>query len=1804
MKILLTMNLPYTRSHGGTNRSNRALAEGLQRAGHEVHVVVPALPTPATQSHAEWIADLQASGIEVVTAGRLDLMRIRGVSVRAASVAEEVALALADALQELAPDWVLVSAEDPSQTLLKVALEHAPERVIYLAHTPQMFPFGPQSLYPSSQRTALIGRVRGIMTISAFVRDYIKQWSGFTSFVCHPQHYGAEPFQRLGATDRREVMMMNPCRVKGIDVFVKLAERFADQQFSVLQGYGTTSQDVVRLTRHPNVRVRPNCEKLDDALAGVKILVMPSLWAEGFGMAAVDAMLRGIPVLASDYAGLQEATAGLPIRQTITPITEFEGPLDEKLLPQVAVPPQDMAPWYAALERLLQDDAHYESVSGACREAALRFVRGCSVEPLLQQLAELGGASSSVSVSAVEPSASRPAPGAWLLDRVRAWGPERLDAVFRQLRRSKAANTPWRVAPDRSFGPASFAQRRLWFLEQLGTSAESYNVPVALELHGPLDAEAFEASLDALIQRHDTLRTAFEAKGADVYQRVYGDLERPFQRVRLQGTERERRVEALRLATVAAGQRFDLARPPLYRVLLLELDSDVFWLVATFHHTLMDGWALSLLLDEWVAIYTSRLSGRSTVQTPAPFQFIDFAYWERHDGLWEQELAYWKRCLTPPSAQLELGHGPRPGGAPRGEVHRQVLPASLMQQVSAFAGAQSVSPYAVLLSAFQCVLSRYSGQHDLSVGSPLANRKGGALARLIGPLINTVVLRQDISQAKSFIDLVQRNRSLVTAAQEQGRLPFEKLVEELQPERGERSPLFQVMFIYDSQESFPAFERLKALGLSAEPVTLQTGTAKFELTLAMTVVAGELCCDYEYRADLYSRELIVGMGRHLASLLSAALAYPTSDLSLLAMLEPTELEQIQERWSGTGNRGRGGDQDWLRRLDTISARQADEVAIWHQTGEVTYASLRRAADTLANALRQRGVGPDVVVGVCHDRSPALIICLLAILKAGGAYLPLDPKYPQQRLKWMIEESQARLIVTSKARAHSLAFAAAESMVIDEKELLTADEPAIGPPHRALPDHLSHIIYTSGSTGKPKGVGIRRRSVNGLIDWALTQFPVAATRGVIASTSANFDLSVFELFWPLCAGGRVILIDSALEVAGLPATANATLLNTVPAACAELVRTHGMPGSVRTVCLAGEPLTAELVENLYAQVPVEKIYNLYGPSEDTTYSTVALAERGTTYPAIGAPVEGSIARVLDSHLRPVPVGVQGELYLGGTKLARGYVAQPGLTAERFLPDPYGSGERLYRTGDLVRWQSNGQLLFLGRADNQVKIRGHRVEPEEVAALLRSRADVKEAVVVARKTPVGAELSAYVVPTPGVPAELTRRPHQVMPNGLKMFFQRKTELDHFYEDIFVQRTYAKHGLELAPGDVVLDVGANVGTFSLFALTACPDIDLYAFEPVPVLAQLLRANIGANGFFANVIECGLGAAACTREITFYPNSSGMSSFYADDAEEREVLRWVFRNEAAHTAEGGTILAHAEELLDARLDPTRLVVPVRTLSDVIDEKELQQIALLKVDVQKSELDVLQGIEARHWPIIERMVVEVHDFDGRLKLVEAMLERQGFVVKIEQDPLFSGSVMYNVYAQRPAAVLAKLRTNRARRSERALTHADPELEIWLKESLPSYLLPATITYLPRLPRTPNGKVDRARLPEPRRSGEDAVWRSPGTELETILVSIVAELLQVQRVNLSANFFELGGHSLLLLAFQQQLRTRLGLEVTLSAFFEHPTIARLAAHLAGGQQRATAVTERAQERAALRHQATGNQLRQRRGALKRDPGER
>jgi len=911
--------------------------------------------------------------------------------------------------------------------------------------------------------------------------------------------------------------------------------------------------------------------------------------------------------------------------------------------------------------------------------------------------------------------------------------------------------------------PLSFAQERLWFLDQLQPGNVGYQELVGLGITGRLDAGVLERSLNEIVRRHEILRTSFHIRAGEPRQVIATEVRFELPIYDLQNLSPDQRAAELqRTAECEMEKSFDLTGTPLIRAKLVRFSETEHVLLYGMHHIISDGWSMSVVIQELSKIYEAFARGEPSPLPELPIQYADFAVWQREwltGPVLEKQLNYWRTRLGGVSGSCDLPFDfPRPAvSSLRGAALPVVLSSELTRKLKKLGQQEGATLFMVLLAGLKIVLQRYSGQTDVVLGSPIANRNRREVEGLIGFFVNVLVLRTEMEPQMSFLELVRRTRDTALEAYAHQDLPFEKLVAELQVERDlNRNPLVQVVF---GLLNTPA-EKLEVSGLHFSPVELENEAARFDLEFLLREVDGGVVGKLRYATDLFQASTVQRLLKHFELVLEKAVAGPGQRLSEWDILTGEERQQLLYRWNDTGT-DYPKDKCIHELFEEQVERNPEAVSVIYEDKQLTYRELNERSNQLAHYLRKLGVGPEVLVGICVERSLEMVIGLLGILKAGGAYVPLDPRYPKGRLAYMVKQAQLKVLLTQQRLREELKQVVSDAGG-EEGELVCLDGlRAVKRGVKKLKsgvwaENVAYVIYTSGSTGQPKGVQISHQALTNCLEWMRQEPGMEAADRMMAVTTLSFDIAGLELWLPLTTGATVVVAGSEAavdgrELAQLMEKSEVTVMQATPATW-RLLLEEGWKGKrgLKILC-GGESWTEELAERLWKGSG--SVWNMYGPTETTIWSAVSQVERGQT-PMIEGPIANTEFYILDREMRLVPMGVVGELYIGGDGLARGYLHRPELTAEKFVPDPFDreSGQRLYRTGDIVRYRADGNIAFLGRKDEQVKIRGFRIELGEIEAALEQHPAVQQSVVVVREDEPGDKrLVGYVVANPDTACE---------------------------------------------------------------------------------------------------------------------------------------------------------------------------------------------------------------------------------------------------------------------------------------------------------------------------------------------------------------------------------------------------------------------------------------------------------------------
>jgi amino acid adenylation domain-containing protein len=944
-----------------------------------------------------------------------------------------------------------------------------------------------------------------------------------------------------------------------------------------------------------------------------------------------------------------------------------------------------------------------------------------------------------------------------LQQELKASKPELLE-LLRTMQRNNGQGmaAPMPRVTRQPFMPLSFAQQRLWFLQQMDPESVAYNLFYVIRMQGDLDADILERSLKRIILRHEGLRTCFVQRDGSPYTVIVDSYDWKIDRSALHRREGETLEAAVtRFIQQVALKPFDLAAGPLLRAYLLEVNPRDFAFVFSIHHIVSDGWSAGVLVQELAENYRAFRLNESPRTADLTVQYIDYTVWQRawlSPDMLERQTKFWRGQLegAPAVVIFPPDHERLPQGQEQAKRAKLIFPAELTAQLEAFSRAHNVTLFMTMLSAFMLLLSRHSGLKDVVVGSPSANRSRVELNELIGFFVNNLVLRAEVEDGISFLDLLRRIRESTLGAYEHQDVPFDHLVRELQTDRSpDHSPFFQTMFILQNSP----IEELKLPGLTVSPLEIDAAAARFDLTAEIYPFRKELHVHFDYRSDLYDEETIAELLQSYRHVLEFVTAHPETPIESVPLCSVESKAQLLQKGNPSFVTMPAGSL-LLDALDRFAMETPEKTAVRAGSESLTFAQLNERAENLAHRLKRMGAAPGKLIPVCLHRSTKLLTTLLAVLKTGAAYVPLDPIYPKHRIDGILEDVKPNVLVTEsdllplleEYRQHCLVLDAnpdtANSDSSDSAEYISLDLPT--------PDNLAYVIFTSGSTGKPKGVEISHGALSNFLESMRHAPGFTSKDSILAVTTVSFDIAGLELFLPIYAGGEVII---ALASGDLPTLLEdlerekPTVMQATPALWQMLVSGGWQGDPALTALCGGEALTPGLATALLSRV--KALWNMYGPTETTIWSSAlqVMSADGASVP-LGGPIRNTTFYVLDPHQQPVPFGVAGELYIGGDGVARGYFHRPELTAQRFVTPSFGQGERFYRTGDLVRRRRDNTLEFLGRADFQVKLRGFRIELGEIEYAIRQQPEVSECVVLLREDIGGQkELIAYVVPRPG-------------------------------------------------------------------------------------------------------------------------------------------------------------------------------------------------------------------------------------------------------------------------------------------------------------------------------------------------------------------------------------------------------------------------------------------------------------------------
>jgi|GEM_PF-937530 len=1328
--------------------------------------------------------------------------------------------------------------------------------------------------------------------------------------------------------------------------------------------------------------------------------------------------------------------------------------------------------------------------------------------------------------------------------------------------------------------PLSLQQRQLWRLRNESTA---FRAQCVVLLKGNLNKNILAQTVRETVSRHEILRTTFrQIRGLKLpIQIIADDCSIELEEIDLTALvshEQQRRVEEV--IRQKRNFPFDYERLPLLHLSLLALAPDEHMLALTLPAICADAQTLDNLVVDISRLYEDFAHGRKST-LDEPLQFIQFSEWQSA-LLREEEAApgkeYWRKLLAAANHNGLLPYENKFAGA-RGFDPAQLelrLDSDLVTKMDATAQRYGVGTADFLLASWHMLLWRLIGEAEVVVNCVFDGRKYEELRSAAGLFARSLPLHCSLAEEDRFSQVISK----INEARREAEGWQEYFTAEQETEAGldgEQESFFSYGFEY---HEWPAPHA--AAGVTFSLHTQYVCFDRFKIKLTCTRRGNSLTAELLYDRDLFLSTDIERLGEQFKTLLKSSSEKPGVAIRELEVVGNLERQLLVE-WNDT-------DAAYPRTacVHELFQDQAnhhpDHLAVEFEGQRLTYRELNERANQVANYLRRLGVTAEVRVGILMERSLELIVGLWGVLKAGGAYVPFDPASPEARLRFMLEDAGVQVILSQEKLSRRLSGSQVTMICLDSDWQRIATESSISPVNETVAENLVYVIYTSGSTGRPKGVMISHQGLVNYLSWSTREYAVAEGKGTLVHSPLGFDLTVTSLLSPLLAGQRVILLAEQPEIESLRETLRAgadfSLVKITPAHLEIL--SHTSPADkvqewARALIIGGDALFGENLSFWRSYAPTTRLINEYGPTETVVGCCVFESPQGEIPSGavpIGKPIANTQLYVLDEQQQLVPIGLPGELYIGGDGLARGYLNGPDLTAQNFVPHPFSTkaGARLYRTGDIARYLPDGNLDYVGRADHQVKIRGFRIELGEIEAALAQHPLIRDVVVIASEDqPGNKRLVAYCVPREHGLSALNEQSLYRLPNNLEVAHLNKNETDFVYKEIFEDRTYVKHGISLREGDTVFDVGANIGLFTLFASQEFSVGCIYAFEPIPTTFAVLRRNAGMYNLNAKLYECGLSDRSGTETFTFYPKMSVMSGAYADVEEDEGIARSALKNQDA------LLNRYADDLVAGRFEREQFTCQLRTISEIIGENDIERIDLLKIDVEKSELEVLKGIKDADWRRIKQLVIEVHDRAGQLQEITRLLSRHGFNFVIDQDEMVQDTDLYNIYAIHPSrderrigtAAPAKINASSQARNEHQLS--SDSLRAYLEKNLPSYMIPSEFVMLETLPLTANGKVDRRALPSLNGNGSDRAdtFVAPRDVLELRLVQIWEDILGRRSIGVRDDFFKLGGHSILAARLMARIQQLLRIDLPLATLFKRATIEYLASLLRREQPAST-----------------------------------
>jgi amino acid adenylation domain-containing protein/FkbM family methyltransferase len=1414
--------------------------------------------------------------------------------------------------------------------------------------------------------------------------------------------------------------------------------------------------------------------------------------------------------------------------------------------------------------------------------------------------------------------------GIWLWvqdDALKFKAPEQLDApgIMEALKQHKEEiistlkeNGVTSSNPDLPFiyrtaaenGVLSFAQERLWFVEQYEGGSNAYHIPWVYQLDGHADKDGIIYALQQVVSRHEVLRSTI-TQDISTGNGVFVLHHRPLAIEAINLTDADD-YEAIIKKDI--NRPFDLSNEYPLRAKFYHVEpntqqaSTITLLLINMHHIVSDGWSSDIFAKELFAFYEAYISKDTAFSLPPlEIQYKDYAMWQRcwaEGGNLEQQLSYWRNQLTG-FQPLELATDfPRPDEKDyHGAFCLFDIAPKAVRQIRALTEKLGVTLHSVIRSCFSVLLSKYTGQDDIVMGGPSANRHHRQTEGVIGFFINTQAYRTRLDASQLFADLVNGVHKAQTDAQLYQDLPFDKLVDELGVERDpSRHPLFQVMLSVQNFGDQNKANNQRDSFLAPYKMAGVYEIEKFDITIIITDKGDEIWGNIGYATSLFKQETIERMIHHFQNLLEQLTAFPDRPYSQATLLTTAEYEQVVHDWNKT-DKVYHTDKTIVSLFEQQVAKNPQDIALSFKGNTMTYRQLANQSDKLATYLKTNyNTAANDLIGIMLDRSDKVIIAILGILKAGAAYVCIDPSYPVARKEFIVTDTAIKVLITQSDYVFDIDFYGGSLFAMDF-QLDSIAAPVEPLKYNIAPADLAYVIYTSGTTGNPKGVMVEHRSVVNYVN-NVAEVLLPSIEHIDFSTNIAFDLTITTTICSLLLGKKMFIYPGELNdtdsyVRHLIEN-NIDFIKSTPSLLANLPAALFANNKIKQAFVGGEKLDSFQLAHILSYV--ENVVDEYGPTEATVGTSYSQKNDPADNQGIGRPYNNYKVYVLDANRLPVPVGIAGELYIGGAGLSRGYLNRPDITDARFVPNPFATETdkangytRLYRTGDLVRWQTNGNLEYIGRNDDQVKIRGYRIELGEIEHALLKIDGVRQAcaIVKERKTDAGNTkdiIGYYVVDKDSVGARANYMEevfgekiaennlcYDVLENGIGAFGFSKSHLKFLHREIFESDTYLSD-ISVKSGDIIFDVGANIGLAAVYFSEQASSLTVYSFEPIDKLYDVLNMNLFMHSAAATFksFNCGLGSKEqWDVPFSFFKNDTTISTQYPDLEGDSQLLA-TFIDNTSNIGDSKTLV---DFIMESREE---VLCRIRTVSAIMREDKIEQIDLLKIDVEKAELDVLEGIEEDDWAKIRQIIIEVHDKENRLAIIQSLLVQKGYSVSTLQEKDLENTEIYMLYAIRDAIDTVAEKNNPALLKENNAVYdlirsykrdADKDSHIaadillaHLKKTLPGYMIPSALVEIAALPLTVNGKLDKKALPDPDFSISGTAHIVPSTEAEKVAYDIWKALIGAAQFGVTDDFFKIGGNSILAIQVSHRMSKALGCDVKVADIFKHKTIAQLLLH--------------------------------------------